>query len=80
MKKILLAMCILLTAGCDASTAYTVKCADPTEDRLVVWSEDQVLSAYSLNSGTRVYLKDGTMVDYSIATSCTIKQRDVESK
>jgi hypothetical protein len=80
MKKILLAVCVLLTAGCDASTVYAVKCDDPTENKVVTWSEDKVISAMTLESGTRVYLKDGTLIDYSPAISCTIKQRDVEDK
>jgi len=81
MKKILLAMLVLLSTGCDASdTVYKVECATPVDMKVVVWSEDQVSYAFSNNSGTRVSLKDGRIVDYSISIPCVVSQREVESK
>lgn len=79
MIRILLLVILFSAAACDASTIiYKVECQNPVKLTTVVWSEKDVERASTFNSGTRVILKDGTMIEYSIAIPCTITQREVK--
>lgn len=73
MKFLIFAVLLCMSSSVLASQ-YRITCNNPSSFKAETYSDD-VIKARTENYGTVIFLKDGTVVRYSIAIPCVIVEK-----